>query len=159
MALLFGSLPLASRLFLGAWDFAGAGDLGCLCLILAIYLHIVGRRRVPTLPDPSSMLDEANRLAASGRADDAVALLTEAIRLSPQLWQAYQYRGELYLRNNSLEPAAGDFSEAITLAPREPHLYAWRGYARTLLGDLESAQRDYDIADALSGRAKETGSH
>jgi tetratricopeptide (TPR) repeat protein len=152
MALLFGSLPLASRLFLGAWDFAGAADLSGLCVLIGIYFHVVSRR-FTTLPDPSSMLDEANRLAAAGRLQDAIALLSEAVRLSPQLWQAFQYRGELYMRENVFAAAVDDFTEAIRLAPGEAHLFAWRGYARTLLGDTASATRDYDTAAALSDRS------
>jgi tetratricopeptide (TPR) repeat protein len=140
---------VTSRLVLGAWDFAGAADLSCLCLMLGIYFHFAGRR-FPALPDPASMLDEAHRLAAFHRTEDAIALLSEAIRLSPQLWQAYQYRGELHLRNDSFGAAIGDFTEAIRLAPREPQLYGWRAYAHTLVGDQESAGRDYDTADALS---------
>ena len=156
MALLFGSLPLSSRLFLGAWDFSGAADLSCLCFLLAIYFHIVSRRH-PVLADPSSLLDRANRLAASHRTDDAIALLTEAIRLSPQLWQAYQYRGGLYLQRDSLDAAVRDFSQAIRLAPQEPHLFAWRAYAYTLLGDAEAAGKDYEAASSLSAGQAEPG--
>ena len=149
MAALFGSLPVASRLLLGAWDFAGAADLACLCLILGLYFYIASRR-FPALPDPASMLDEAHQLAASHRSGDAIALLSEAIRQSPQLWQGYQYRGELYLRDGFLDAAIRDFSEAIRLAPREPQLFAWRAYAYTLSGDAESGSKDYETADALS---------
>ena len=67
------------------------------------------------------------------------------------MWQAYQYRGELYLRQADLTGAArDDFSAALRLAPGEPHLYVLRGRAYTLLGDDSSAQRDY-------ARAAESG--
>ncbi len=154
MALLFGTLPLASKLFLGAWDFAGAADISGLCLLLGLYFHLLSRRFI-TIPDPSSMLGEANRLASLRRVDEAIALLTEAVRLSPQLWQAFQYRGELHMRQNALDAAIDDFTEAIRLAPGEAHLYAWRGYARTLRGDLASAGQDYDTADTLAGRSQD----
>ncbi len=134
---------------MGGWDFAGAADLSCVCLIFGIYFHFVGRR-FSSVPDASSLLDQAHHLAAFHRTEEAIAVLSETIRLSPQLWQAYQYRGELYIRENALEPAIHDFTRAIRLAPREPHLYAWRAYARTLLGDQEAARNDYDVADALA---------
>ncbi len=156
MAALFGSLPLASRILLGAWDFTGAADVAFLCLIVGVYFHLVGRR-FSSLPDPAAMLDQANHLAASGRPDDALTHLTEAIRLSPQFWQAYQYRGELHLRRGSLLSAIQDFSQAISLAPREPQLYAWRGYARTLAGDSMGGQKDYDSADALAAGTPDAG--
>src|ERR1017187_8115693 len=123
MALVFGSLPLASRIFLGGWGLDGAAQIGCLCLLAGIYFHIVSRR-FPAVPDPATILERAGERASAGRSDQAIALLTEGIRLSPQLWQAFQYRGELYLRQGAHEQAAlQDFSEAIRLAPQEPHLY------------------------------------
>jgi tetratricopeptide (TPR) repeat protein len=81
------------------------------------------------------MLDQAFQLASSGQIDPAIALLTETIRLSPQLWQAFQYRGELYLWQQSFEAALQDLNEAIRLAPEEPRLYILRGQAQNLPGD------------------------
>jgi tetratricopeptide (TPR) repeat protein len=151
MAAVFGSLPLASRILLGGWGFDGAAEIGCLCLIAGAYFHIVSRR-FPVVPDPATMLERAGERAASGRPDRAIALLTEGIRLSPQLWQAFQYRGELYLlQGEQAEAALQDFSEAIRLAPRERHLYLLRGRAYSLLGDESSAQSDFACAAALAG--------
>jgi tetratricopeptide (TPR) repeat protein len=81
------------------------------------------------------MLDQAIQLASSGQIDPAIALLTETIRLSPQLWQAFQYRGELYLRQQSFDAALQDLNEAIRLAPEEPHLYILRGHAQNPQGE------------------------
>ena len=131
MAALFASMPAASRLFLGVWGFDGALEIACLCLILGTYFHLVGRRAGPPIPDPATVLDQAIRLALSGQTDEAIALLTETIRLSPQLWQAYQYRGELYLRQQSFESALRDLNEAIRLAPEEQHLYILRAQAQS----------------------------
>jgi tetratricopeptide (TPR) repeat protein len=150
MAAVFGSLPLASRIFLGGWGFDGAGEIGCLCLIAGAYFHIVSRR-FPAVPDPATILERAGERAASGRPDRAIALLTEGIRLSPEVWQAYQYRGELYLlQGEQADAALRDFSEAIRLAPREQHLYLLRGRAYSLLGDEVAAQCDHASAAALA---------
>ena len=148
MAVVFGSLPLASRIFLGGWGFDGSAEIGCLCLIVAVYFHIVSRR-FPAIPDPATNLERAGERALEGRGDQAIALLTEEIRLSPQLWQAFQYRGELYLRQDKADAALRDFSEAIRLAPREPHLYLLRGNVYGLLGDESASQGDYARAAAL----------
>jgi tetratricopeptide (TPR) repeat protein len=134
MAILFASMPAASKLFLGVWGFDGATEIACLCLILGAYFHIVGRRAGPPVPDPATMLDQAIQLASSGRTDEAIALLTETIRLSPHLWQAFQFRGELYLLRQSFDAALQDLNEAIRLAPEEPHLYILREQAHSLLG-------------------------
>jgi Flp pilus assembly protein TadD len=151
MAAVFGSLPLASRIFLGGWGFDGAAEIACLCLIAGGYFHMVSRR-FPAIPDPATTLERAGERASEGRSAQAIALLTEEIRLSPQLWQAYQYRGELYLQQGDrVEAALRDFSEAIRLAPREPHLYALRAYVYSLLGDEAAARSDYTRADELAG--------
>jgi tetratricopeptide (TPR) repeat protein len=152
MALLLGSLPVASRLFLGGWGFDGAAGMACLCMFAGTYFQIVSRRRFPSVRDPAAMLDQAIHLASSDRTEQAIALLTEAIRLSPWLWQAFQYRGELYLqREDSVHAALRDFDEAVRLAPGEPHLYTLRGQAHFLLGDTLSSQEDYQTAAALAG--------
>jgi tetratricopeptide (TPR) repeat protein len=151
MAAVFGTLPLASRIFLGGWGFDGAAEIGCLCLFVGVYFHLVSRR-FPAVPDAATMLERAGQRASAGRSDQAIALLTEEIRLSPQLWQAFQYRGQLYLgQPDQVDAALQDFSEAIRLAPREPHLYLLRGHVYSVLGDESSAQGDYARAAALAG--------
>ena len=136
MALVFAAFPLAGRRVLGTWEFDGAAEISCVLLILGAYFHFLDRRKRAALPDPAALLDRASRLAASGRSDRAVAVLTKAIRESPKLWQAYQYRGEMYLRmGNDAALALRDFSEAIRLAPQEPHLRLLREQAYSLLGD------------------------
>jgi cytochrome c-type biogenesis protein CcmH/NrfG len=130
IAILFGSLPLASRLFLGEWGFEGAGEIACLSLIVGTYFHFVSRQ-VPAIPDAATLLEKSGQFAASGRTDRAVALLTKTIRQNPKLWQAFQYRGELYLRLGNAPRALQDFSEAIRLAPNEPGLYILRDHAQS----------------------------
>ena len=153
MAVVFGSLPLASRVFLGGWGFDGAAEIGCLFLLVGVYFQIVSRR-FPAVPDPATILERAGQRACAGRSDRAIALLTEGIRLSPQVWQAFQYRGELYLRQgDQVDAALQDFSEAIRLAPREPHLYRLRGHVHSLLGDESSSRSDYARAAVLAGEA------
>lgn len=152
LAFLFASLPLTGRLFLGSWGFDGAPGIACLCLAAAAYLHFAGRERRPPLPDPAAILDEAIRLAASGETEQGLALLNEALRLSPRLWQARQYRGQMRLGEpNAAESALQDFTEAIRLAPDEPHLYILRSHVFTLLGRDSSARADLEAAVRLRG--------
>lgn len=150
MAFLFGSLPLAGRLFLGSWEFDGAAEIACLCLAVAAYLYLAGRARRVTLPDSATMLDRAIQLAAAGDAPGGIALLDEALRLSPRLWQARQYRGQIRLvEGAAAEAALRDFTEAIRLAPREAHLYLLRSHVLTLLGRETAARADRETAALL----------
>jgi tetratricopeptide (TPR) repeat protein len=137
LSALFASLPLSSKLFVGVWGFDGAAEISFLCLMLGTYLHFLSRRRA-AVRDGAAMMDQANQLARAGDTESAIALLTKAIRLNPRLWQAYQYRGELYLHRAQWEAAVRDFTEAIRLAPEEPHLYELRGQASSQGGALPS---------------------
>ena len=152
LAFLFGSLPLAGKLFLGGWGFDGAPGIACLCLVTAAYLYFAGRERRQPIPDSATILGEAIRLAASGETGRGIALLNEALRLSPRLWQARQYRGQMRLGEpDAAESALQDFTEAIRLAPDEPHLYILRSHVFTLLGQKSSARADLEVAARLGG--------
>jgi tetratricopeptide (TPR) repeat protein len=152
LAFLFASLPLVGVLFLGSWGFDGSLGIACLCLIAAAYLHLVGRASRPPLPDPSTILDDAIQLAASGETDRGIQLLDEVLRLSPRLWQARQYRGQMRLvEPDAAEAVLQDFTEAIRLAPEEHHLYVLRSHVFTLLGRDSSARADLETAARLRG--------
>jgi tetratricopeptide (TPR) repeat protein len=152
LALLFASLPFTARLFLGSWRFDGAIGIASLCLIAAAYLYFAGRERRPPIPDSAVILDEAIQLAASGDIDQAIALLDKELQLSPRLWQARQYRGQMRLGEpNAAESVLNDFTEAIRLAPDEPHLYILRSHVLSLLGQVSSARADLETASRLGG--------
>jgi tetratricopeptide (TPR) repeat protein len=152
LAILFATLPLAARLFLGGWGFDGAPTVACLCLLAAAYFYFAGRAGRPAIPDSAAILDRAIRLAAAGESGRAIALLDDALRLSPGLWQAWQYRGQIHLAEpDAAETALRDFTEAIRLAPGEAHLYALRSQAFTLLGQESSARVDLEAAARLGG--------
>ena len=131
LALIFGGMAVGGRFLLGGWPFDGAPELPVICLAAGAYFHILSRR-FPTLPDPTERMQGALQMAAQGRIEDAIAGLSDAIAQSPSLWQAFQYRGELYLLQQNGTAAAADFEAAIRLAPREQHLYGLREQARSL---------------------------
>jgi tetratricopeptide (TPR) repeat protein len=152
LAILFASLPLASKLLLGGWGFDDAPAIACLCLVAAAYLYFAGRVRRPPIPDSATMLGEAIHLAAAGDTGRGIALLNKALRLSPRLWQAREYRGQILLGHpDAAESALRDFTEAIRLAPNEPHLYILRSHVFTLLGQESSARADLETAARLGG--------
>lgn len=147
LAILFATLPLAAKLFLGSWGFDGAPTIACFCLIAAAYFYFAGREERRAIPDSAAILEAAIRLAAAGEGGRAIGLLDHALRLSPGLWQAWQYRGEIRLAEpGAAELAVDDFSEAIRLAPGEAHLFALRSQAFTLLGRESSARADRQAA-------------
>jgi len=115
-------------------------------------LNLAGRERRSPLPDSASNLDEAIQAAALGEIDRGIELLDEALRLSPRLWQARQYRGQTRLGVPSVaESALQDFTEAIRLAPDEPHLHILRSHVFALLGREGSARGDLEAAARVRG--------
>ncbi len=134
MAALFGSLPIASRVFLGGWGFEGAAEIACLCLIAGAYLHLAARKRA-RVADAAALLGRGLQLASVGQLDRAMSLFNDVVRVNPYVWQGRQYRGELYLHLGDARAALADFSEAIRLAPGEPHLLALRDRAQAMLGE------------------------
>jgi tetratricopeptide (TPR) repeat protein len=147
MAALFASLPIACKIFVGTWGFDEAFEVAGLCAILGTYFHILSRRSLPAVPDDATVLDRGMRLAHEGKPEAAIKLFTNAIRLSPRLWQAFQYRGELHLLDpDATQLALQDFNEAIRIAPGEPHLYVLRAQTHRLMGDELSARNDADMA-------------
>ena len=128
LGVLFGSLPPAGKLILGSWGFGDAAALSLLCFLAGGYLHLRSRRH-RVAPDPAALLDRALQLAAEGDSNAALAVLTEAIRENPRLWQAFQYRGEIRLQSGRYLAAIDDFDAALEIAPAEPHLRALRDYA------------------------------
>ena len=150
LALLFASLPVASRLFLGGWGFPGAGELSGICFLIGLYLYFRSRR-ASRIPDPAAMLEKALGLAASGQSEAAIRLLTTTIRLSPRFWQAFQHRGALHLRSGAADSAIEDFTAAIRLAPDEGRLYGLRAQAHNSKGDVSAAQSDLETAARIAG--------
>jgi tetratricopeptide (TPR) repeat protein len=152
LAFIFASLPLAGKLFLGSWRFDGALDMACLCMLAAAYLYFVGRDRRPQTPDSGAILDKALQLAATGATARGLALLDEALRLDPDLWQAWECRGQIHLGEpDGTESALKDFTEAIRLAPDESRLYILRSHVLMLLGQDSSARADLEAAARLAG--------
>jgi tetratricopeptide (TPR) repeat protein len=140
---------VASRVFLGVWGFWQATGLSIICFTIAIYLYARSLGRKLGLPDGAMLLDRAHRLELSGKVPKAISVLTQAIRLDPNLWQAYEYRGHLRARQGEYLEALNDFTEAIQLAPHERHLYLMRAQVYMNIGENIPAEQDYETAHRL----------
>jgi Flp pilus assembly protein TadD len=148
---------VASRLLLGVWGFPQAAGMSIISFTVAIYLYARSLGRRSRIPDGAAMLDRAQALVSSGKVSKAISVLTQTIRLDPNLWQAYEYRGRLRVREGDYWEALEDLSEAIRLAPEERHLYFLRAQVYGNLGENTLAQRDYETAHRLEARRQPTG--
>jgi Flp pilus assembly protein TadD len=144
-------MPVVSRVLFGVWGFHEATGISVICFSIAIYLYTRSLGRRLWIPDGALMLDRARRLGASGKVPKAISVLTNAIRLDPKLWQAYEYRGHLRFAQGDYSEALKDFNEAIRMAPQERHLYVLRARIYSAVGQPALADQDYQTASHLGG--------
>ena len=76
-----------------------------------------------------------------GQLDEAIAEYSEAIRLNPQLVQAYFNRAISYAELRQYRLAIDDYDQAISIDPDLALAYANRAIAYTGLGEDREAQR------------------
>lgn len=87
--------------------------------------------------------------AQKARYDDAIAELSEAIRLIPNRAQSYYSRGVAYGHKGNHDAAIADFTEAIRLNPKLAVAYYGRGCAYWRYGQNVQAEKDFAEAKRL----------
>ena len=78
-----------------------------------------------------------------------IADCTEAIRIDPSYFDAYNWRGESFLGTEEYDKAIGDFTEAIRLRPTRSDAYIGRGYGFLGTEDYDKAIGDFTEAIRL----------
>ena len=94
-----------------------------------------------------------NRSSDRSAYDEALAELTQAIELDPNLAQAHYARGAIYWRElNDYGRAVRDFSSALALDPRIANAYLNRALSRLYghLGTREEITADFERYLSLS---------
>jgi tetratricopeptide (TPR) repeat protein len=91
-------------------------------------------------------LDNGKRLFDEANYDGAIRELSEAIRLDPNMAEAYAYRSWAYGRNNNNAQALTDANSAIQLNPRLAMGYYTRGNVYRNRNDYDRALADYTEA-------------
>jgi hypothetical protein len=141
----------------------GACGAFTLLVVFAKRWKNIGQRRSPVQPAIEEDLaanhsDTAARRAfheglAGNDLDAAIAKFTEAIRLQPDMADAYLERGIAYADRGQLGPAIADFSETIRLQPQLAEAYRGRALAYRSGGQSEKAQTDLQKFDEPSDPA------
>jgi len=94
-------------------------------------------------------VDNYNR----GNYREALSDASEAVRLDPQNFAAYTYRGHIYNALGDYKRAIQDFNAAISLNDKNFSAYSGRGVAFANSGDYNNAVADLDKAIELNPTA------
>lgn len=92
------------------------------------------------------MKEEAQHSVEKGELQNAVDLLTEAIRLNPQSSLLYTNRASIFIKMQKPNAAIRDCNKASELNPDGAQAYRFRGQAHMLLGHWEEAAEDLALA-------------
>ena len=76
----------------------------------------------------------------------AIRLFNEIIKINPQLFQPYFFRGLAKYNLGDFVGARSDFSKTISLHPYFSHAYHYRGVTEERLNNFFSALKDYNTA-------------
>jgi tetratricopeptide (TPR) repeat protein len=91
-------------------------------------------------------------LRMMGKLGDAVNAFSEALKLNPDLAEAYFRRGICFFQMNENDLALADFKKASTLKYDEPRFRLWEGFTQAKLGDYHEAIRAYGDSISESDR-------
>jgi len=84
--------------------------------------------------------------AGQQKYQDAIADLTEALKVNPQDVRTYEQRAAMEMKTKDYDKAVADYSQAIKLIPDDISNYLYRGYAYELKKDKKSAMADAESA-------------
>jgi tetratricopeptide (TPR) repeat protein len=84
--------------------------------------------------------------ASQQKYQDAIADLSEALKINPQNPRTYEQRAAMEMNTKEYDKALADYSQAIKFHPDEISNYLYRGYIYELRGDKKNATADTESA-------------
>ncbi len=90
------------------------------------------------------MLDRARVHLNKEAWNKAIAICTQSIKIQPDNYRAYYYRGRAYWEVDQMLRSVSDFNDSIERNPEVHQAYLYRGSARYSLSDLKGALGDMD---------------
>jgi tetratricopeptide (TPR) repeat protein len=102
---------------------------------------------------PQARLNRGKALAKRGSLAEAIADLSEALKLNPGTEEIYQERGEAYAGRKEIAAAEMDFAAVLRTNPSDARTYAARGWLYKAIGDDVRAKADFEQALKFADRA------
>jgi tetratricopeptide (TPR) repeat protein len=88
-------------------------------------------------------VDRAQTLADSGKYDDAVSDLTDALAIEPMNVDALTFRASAYRNLDKIDPALHDAEKAVALDPKNPDARLMRGNLYAAVNRPNDARQDW----------------
>jgi tetratricopeptide (TPR) repeat protein len=73
------------------------------------------------------LLDQAYAQYYSAEEDKAEAKLDEALKINPNLYQAYILKAQIQVQEKEIDKAITTYSQVVTMQPKQPYAYEQRG--------------------------------
>lgn len=118
-------------------------------LVSGLFLGLITIFILACLSEAQQRSHAGVELAEEGRREEAIAEYDAAIRLNPQIADAYYNRGVAYANLGEHQQAIEDYNEALRLDPQDAQAYANRALAYSRLGEDTDAQHDAERAIEL----------
>ena len=115
---------------------------------ITISLRYYGKRG-PRMQDAIEVYHQGVAHLDRDELDEAIVMLTEAIRLDPKIVAAYNCRGCAYGKKGDFDRAIVDFTDVIRLTPEQFSGYRLRGFAYEKKGEKTKADADFAKAEQL----------
>ena len=94
-------------------------------------------------------INKARQDIMNNESAKAIERLNTVIKMKPELYDAYFYRGIAKYSLGDYTGAINDFSETISINPFFPLAYQYRGISKDALHNYHSALNDFDMAISL----------
>ena len=122
------------------------GKLFSIILVLFATCLIVGNMYAQ---GANEHFDKAKDYINKGMYDEAIAEITKAIEIDPNVAEFYKTRGELYRTKSDLGHAIPDYSKAIELDPNDGETYYFRAISYYFTKEYDKAWDDVHNAESL----------
>lgn len=111
----------------------------------AVAIFILSSSIALTHGDEPDKLHQALQAAQDNKSEEAVALLTEVIKVQPDLADAYYARGREHFRIGEIDKSLADFNKLVQLKPKlEPQQWE-RGITAYYAGKYEVGAKQFEL--------------
>jgi tetratricopeptide (TPR) repeat protein len=122
---------------------------------LPVWIEMLRTRLRPPYESAVGLWHLGNEKFLDGDLDAAESFFSKAIRLNPDMFQAFHSRGLVRLQKGHNTGAIEDFTQTIRISPRFPGIFVRRGLARQIIGESRQALSDFQKAVDLHQRDPE----